>query len=82
MPDYFTMKKDVFISEVRINLTRKLQRMKKLEIEKWILPEEDVKANIETAFMSALYMYFRNLYNDKDVQKQKQCKKHLMKKKN
>ena len=72
LPDYFTMKKDVFISEVRINLTRKLQRMKKLEIEKWILPEEDVKAKLETAFMSALYMYFRNLYNDKDVQKQKE----------
>ncbi len=70
LPDFFTMNKEVFISEVKINLTRKLQRMKKLEIEKWILPEEDVKANIETAFMSALYMYFRNLYNDKDIQKQ------------
>lgn len=70
LPDCFTINKDVFISEVRSNLTRKLQRMKKLEIEKWILPEEDVKANIETAFMSALYMYFRNLYNDKGIQKQ------------
>ena len=70
LPDFFTVNKEVFISEVKINLTRKLQRMKKLEIEKWILPEEDVKANIETAFMSALYMYFRNLYNDKDIQKQ------------
>lgn len=70
LPDYFTIKNDVFISEVKINLIRKLQRMKKLEIEKWILPEDDVKLNIETAFMSALYMYFRNLYNDKDIQKQ------------
>ena len=70
LPDCFTMNKDVFISEVKTNLTRKLQRMKKLEIEKWVLPEEDVKSNIETAFMSALYMYFRNLYNNRDVQKQ------------
>lgn len=69
IPDIFIMSKNVFISEVKINLTRKFQRMKKLEIEKWILPDEDVKANIETAFMSALYMYFRKLYNDKEVKK-------------
>ena len=46
------MKKDVFISEVRINLTRKLQRMKKLEIEKWILPEEDVKAKLDNGVLT------------------------------
>ena len=54
------------------NLKTKVLEMienKKLELEKWILPDADVKANIETAFMSALYMYFRNLYNDKEVQK-------------
>ncbi len=69
LPQSFTMNKNVFVSEVKTNLNRKLQRMKKLELEKWILPDADVKANIETAFMSALYMYFRNLYNDKEVQK-------------
>lgn len=72
LPDYFTMNKEVFTSELTANLTRKLQRMKKLELEKWLLPNEDVKANIETAFMSALYMYFRNLYNNKEIQKNKE----------
>lgn len=72
LPDFFTMNKNIFISEVKVNLTRKFQRMKKIETEKWVLPDEDVKANIETAFMSALYMYFRNLYNDKGIQKNKE----------
>lgn len=70
--DTFLFHRDVFISEVKINLTRKFQRMKKLEIEKWLLPEEDLKTNVETAFMSALYMYFRYLYNDKEIQKNKE----------
>lgn len=70
LPSVFTMNKDVFISEIKINLIRKFQRMKKIELEKWLLPEEDVRINIETAFMSALYMYFRELYNDKNIQKQ------------
>jgi len=68
----FTMNKNLFVSEVKINLIRKLQRMRKLEIEKGILPDEDVKTNIVTAFMSALYMYFRNLYNDTEVKKNKE----------
>ena len=72
LPNSFTMNKSKFISEIKVNLTRKLQRMKKLEIEKWTLPEEDVKSNIETAFMSALYMYFRSLYNNKEIQKNKE----------
>lgn len=69
LPNIFTMNRNTFISEVKTNFTRKLQRMKKLEIEKWMLSDEDVKANIETAFMSALYMYFRNLYNDREIQR-------------
>ena len=72
LPDSFSINNNIFISEVKTNLVRKLQRMKKLELEKWILPDEDVKANIETAFMSALYMYFRHLYNDKDVHQNKE----------
>ena len=68
LPDFFTMNRNIFIAEVKANLTRKFQRMKKLETEKLILADKDVKVNIETAFMSALYMYFRNLYNDTEVQ--------------
>ena len=46
---------------------RKITRMKKIEQEKTLMPEKDVFDNIETAFMSSLYMYFRCLYNDKTV---------------
>lgn len=67
LSDFFTVNKNIFISEVKTNLTRKLQRMKKIEIDKWLLPNEDIKVNIETAFMSSLYMYFRNLYNDNEI---------------
>ncbi len=64
---YFSWHRDVFEKELFVNLCRKLQRMKKLEIEKGNMPEDDVYDNIETAFMSALYMYYRFLYNDKDL---------------
>lgn len=56
---------DVFHNELRINLVRKVLRMRKLEKEKGIMPSSDVYDNIQTAFMSALYMYYRCLYNDK-----------------
>ena len=67
LPKKFIEFSDILFSETRINLTRKLQRMKKIEQGKCILPENDIKKNIETAFMSALYMYFRFLYNDNEI---------------
>lgn len=51
--------------ELDKNLTRKILRMHKIEQEKQRMPDGDVYDNIETAFMSALYMFFRCLYNDK-----------------
>lgn len=42
--------------------------MRQLEIEKHELPEEDLFDNIETAIKSAVYMNYRHLYNDKDIQ--------------
>lgn len=53
-----------FIKEIKKNLIRKTGRMKKIEFQKGILPEEDVIDNIETAFKSAYYMHFRHLYNN------------------
>lgn len=41
-----------------------MRRMKELEMQKHILPENELLDNIETAIKSALYMYYRHLYND------------------
>ena len=51
------------LSEMKKNLYRKLTRMKDLEMQKHLLPEEDLNDNIETAIKSALYMTFRAEYN-------------------
>ena len=56
---------DVFREKVHSNLQRKVLRMHSLEVKKGLMPDADVHDNIETAFMGALYMYFRCLYNDK-----------------
>lgn len=40
-------------------------RMHELEMQKHELPLKDLNDNIETAIKSALYMNYRNLYNDK-----------------
>lgn len=53
--------------EMKTNLFRKMTRMHKLEIEKHILPDNDLDDNIETAIKSAVYMNYRYLYNDKNI---------------
>lgn len=45
--------------------------MKVLEEQKHILPESDLNDNIETAIKSAVYMYYRSLYNDMSIKKEK-----------
>lgn len=67
IPSFFSWHRDVFEKELFVNVCRKLQRMKKIESEKGALPESDIFDNVETAFMSALYMYYRALYNDKNL---------------
>jgi len=54
-----------FIKELNKNLFNKMRRMRKIENEKWKLPNKDILDNIETAFKSAFYMHFRYLYNNK-----------------
>ncbi|MGL4981328.1 MAG: DNA adenine methylase [Treponemataceae bacterium] len=49
--------------ELKINLSRKMQRMRKIELEKGLLSSEDINLNILTAVKSSFYMYFRMLYN-------------------
>ena len=53
-----------FIKEIKVNLIRKIKRMKELEILKSKLPDTDILDNIETAFKSAFYMHFRHIYNN------------------
>ena len=57
----------VIQTEFEKNLFRKMTRMKVLETEKNILPENDLSDNIETAIKSAVYMNYRDLYNNKDI---------------
>lgn len=57
------MEQQILFSEINKNLFRKMKRMKELEIQKHILPDDDLDDNIETAIRSSLYMYYRYLYN-------------------
>ena len=72
LPSSFSWHRDIFEKELYVNIGRKMQRMKKIEKEKGILPVSDLFDNVETAFMSALYMYYRALYNDKMLVKSNQ----------
>lgn len=53
-----------FIKEIKVNLVRKIKRMKELELLKSKLPDNDILDNIETALKSAFYMHFRHIYNN------------------
>jgi DNA adenine methylase len=65
MFDYL-FNKDIkhFFNEINKSLTSKIKRMKKIESEKNIMPDEDILDNIESALKSAFYTHFRYLYNN------------------
>jgi len=69
----FRVHLDVLMSEMNKNIFRKMTRMKELEQKKHLLPEADLNDNIETAIKSALYMYFRHLYNDRSIEGALHC---------
>lgn len=54
---------EIFITELKSNLVRKLSRMFVIEGRKGKLSDVDVELNILTALKSALYMYYRHLHN-------------------
>lgn len=62
--NYLGFDTDVFLKEVYKNLRSKLIRMRKIEIQKHIMPNGDVLDNFECALKSAFYMYIRYLYNN------------------
>ena len=53
-----------FRKELERNVVQKFMRMQKIESERQQMPEKDLESNISTAFMGALYMYYRYLYNN------------------
>lgn len=57
----------ILLNEIETNLFRKMTRMRELEREKNILPQKDLYDNIETAIKSAVYMNYRQLYNNKSI---------------
>lgn len=63
------LKKEVLKNEIYKNFSNKLYRMYKLEKEIHLLNYEDLYSNIETAILSGIYMYLRNLYNDEKLKK-------------
>ncbi len=67
IPAIFEWHRDFFITEVEKCLVHKFKRMKKIESERTTIPENNIFDNIETAFTSAMYTYFRALYNDKQL---------------
>ncbi len=54
----------ILTNELVKNLIRKMTRMHELEKLKHELPDKDLDDNIETAIKSAVYMNYRNLYNN------------------
>lgn len=62
----FLWERNVLLLEIQQNLLAKTKRMYKIESEKGKLNDKDLYDNIETGFMSALYMYYRYLYNNAD----------------
>lgn len=71
--DRFSLGHTILIDELRINLQRKLARMRVLERQKHRLPDEDVKDNIQTAIKSAVYMCYRGLYNMPSIASENQA---------
>lgn len=63
----FKWHRNIYGQELRKNIVRKLTRMRLIEQKKYLMPQEDVYKNIETAFMSAIYMYLRYIYNDREL---------------
>lgn len=59
----FSLDPDHLLQEIIKNLIAKIKRMKKVELERGLMPDEDLHKNIETAFRSGFYMHFRDVMN-------------------
>ncbi len=64
LSSYLNFNNENFLSEIEKNLIRKGKRMKVIEKEKKLLPDQDILDNFETALKSAFYMQLRHIYNN------------------
>jgi len=64
---HFVWSREELFALLQSTLKRKLTRMKKIELERTMMPKKDIMDNIETAYMGTLYTYFRSLYNNKQI---------------
>lgn len=69
LPKKIKWERAFFIVETKRCLIHKFKRMKKIELERNIMPDNDVYSNIETVFTSAMYTYLRKLYNSTEIRK-------------
>ncbi len=69
LSERFQWHRNIYVKELERNLSCKIARMRKIEQKKWLMPSNDISDNIETAFMGAVYMYFRYLYNVREMRK-------------
>lgn len=60
----FNVNIENFLKEIRRNINSKMKRMKKIELDRGELPDNDILDNMESALKSAFYMHFRYLYNN------------------
>jgi len=60
----FNINIENFLKEIKKNIINKMKRMKKIELERGVLPKDDIIDNMESALKSAFYMHFRHLYNN------------------
>lgn len=65
LSEHFNIKIDNFLSEVKKNLLSKIERMRKIELNRGKMSNLNILENFECAFKSAYYMHFRYLYNNK-----------------
>ena len=60
----FNVNIENFLKEIKRNINSKMKRMKKIELDRGELPDNDIVDNMESALKSAFYMHFRYLYNN------------------
>jgi DNA adenine methylase len=60
----FNVNIENFLKELRKNIVNKMKRMKKIELKRGLLPDDDILDNMESALKSAFYMHIRHLYNN------------------
>lgn len=65
LSENFNIKIENFLYELKNNLLSKIERMRKIELNRGKMSNQNILDNLECAFKSAYYMHFRYLYNNR-----------------